>query len=201
MISNMNRLQRLTDALGRFPGIGPRQAKRLVFFLLTQPRSFHNELAMLLRDLEKDISSCGKCYRYFTSPQGEKFCQICIGKNRNKKLLMVVEKDVDLDNIERSGVFDGLYFVLGGTVPILDEAPHTKVRSNELLEYIKDNEFDEIILAMSANPDGDHTGDYIKGILKNSKSKVSLLGRGLSTGSELEYSDQETIKNAFVNRH
>ena len=201
LISNrMNQIQRLTEALMRFPGIGPRQAKRLVFFLLTQPKSFHNELASLLRDLEKDVTRCGRCFRYFNSPQGEKYCSICVDANRNQQLLMVVEKDVDLDNIERSGAFDGLYFVLGGTVPILDDAPHTKVRSNELLSYIDENAFDEIILAMSANPDGDHTGDYIKGILKEKGVKVSMLGRGLSTGSELEYSDQETIKNAFENR-
>ena len=114
---------------------------------------------------------------------------------------MIVEKDVDLDNVERSGVFDGLYFVLGGTVPILDEEPHKKVRSNELLKYIKSKNFEEIILATSANPDGDHTGEYIHRLLKDSGANISTLGRGLSTGSELEYSDQETIKNAFENRN
>lgn len=200
-MTSRNRIQRLTEAFARFPGIGPRQAKRFVFFLLTQHKSFHNELATLLRDLEKDIASCGKCRRYFNATQGEKFCEICISKNRDANQLMVLEKDVDLDNIERSGVFNGLYFVLGGTVPILDDAPHEKVRSNELLEYIKENNFEEVVLAMSANPDGDNTRDYINGLLKNSEVKTSTLGRGLSTGSELEYSDQETIKNAFENRH
>ena len=197
----MDRIERLTRSFARFPGIGPRQAKRFVFFLLTKPKSFHNELATLLQNLDQDITTCGKCMRYFNAPQSEKFCSICASKNRNQKLLMVVEKDVDLDNIERSGVFDGLYFVLGGTVPILDDAPHTKIRSEELVAYVKENKFEEIVLAMSANPDGDHTGDYVKGILKDIGVEVSMLGRGLSTGSELEYSDQETIKNAFENRN
>lgn len=197
----MNRIQQLIESFGRFPGIGPRQAKRFVFFLLTQPKSFHTELANLLRDLDKDITRCSKCHRYFTASQGESICSICVGKNRNANLLMVVEKDVDLDNIERSGVYDGLYFVLGGTVPILDEEPHKRIRSKELRKYVDDSFFDEIILAMSANPDGDYTAEYVRKLLKDCGAKISLLGRGLSTGSELEYSDQETIKNAFENRH
>ena len=115
---------------------------------------------------------------------------------------MVIEKDVDLDNVERSGVYSGKYFVLGGTIPILESEPHKKIRSNELEQYIEKNKFDEIIIATSANPDGDSTGEYIKKLLAETDGKVtiSILGRGLSTGSELEYSDQETIKNAFNSR-
>lgn len=117
---------------------------------------------------------------------------------------MVIEKDVDLDNIERSGVFGGHYFVLGGTVPILEKEPEKRVRSRELEKRIKENSFKEIILALSANPDGDNTGSYIvkflSPIAKKNSIKISQFGRGLSTGSELEYSDIETIKNAFNNR-
>jgi len=118
---------------------------------------------------------------------------------------MVVEKDVDLENIERSGVYTGLYFVLGGSLPILESEPEKKIRGEELLKYVKNSSFSEIVLALSANPDGDNTGAYLLKFLdkiaKKKKIKISQLGRGLSTGSELEYSDTETIKNAFNSRH
>ena len=199
----MNRINKLTELFARFPGIGPRGAKRYVYFLLTQPKSFHVELANILKELNNDTVKCKDCHRFFGADGEFDVCMICGSKNRNQKLLMVVEKDVDLDNIERSGIYDGKYFVLGGTIPILDKEPNRKIRSDELLKYVNKHSFDEIILAMSANPDGDSTGSFIKKMLEDasSKSKVSVLGRGLSTGSELEYSDSETIKNAFQNRH
>jgi recombination protein RecR len=199
----MDKIKTLTEMFSRFPGIGPRGAKRFVYFLLTQPKSFHIELASQLKDLSGTTVRCKDCFRYFAADGHFESCSICMDKSREENVLMVVEKDVDLENIERSGVYKGKYFVLGGTVPILDQEPNKKVRSDELVSYIKNNNFEEIVLAMSANPDGDNTGDYVKKVIETSKtkSKISMLGRGLSTGSELEYSDRETIKNAFENRH
>jgi len=202
-IFKMNRIQKLTELFSRFPGIGPRGAKRFVYFLLTKPKSFHDELASLLKDLSNATVKCKDCHRFFGNDGTFESCIICNDSSRNEKLLMVVEKDVDLDNIERSGIYSGKYFVLGGTIPILDKEPNKKVRSDEFLAYITKNPFDEIILALSANIDGDNTGDYIKKLLKKAKNKtkISILGRGLSTGSELEYSDIETIRSAFENRN
>lgn len=198
----MNRIAKLAELFSRFPGIGPRGAKRFVYFLLAQPKTFHIELANLLKELGNDTVVCKDCFRFFAVDGDFEVCEICGNKSRNKNVLMIVEKDVDLENIERSGVYDGKYFVLGGTIPILDKEPEKKIRINELIEYIKRETFSEIILALSANPDGDSTGDYVKKALKKARigSKISFLGRGLSTGSELEYSDSETIKNAFENR-
>lgn len=202
MIFKMNRIEKLTQLFSQFPGIGPRSAKRFVYFLLTKPKSFQNELASMLKDLDSATVKCRDCHRFFGNDGAFEACLICSDSGRDRKLLMVVEKDVDLDNIERSGIYSGRYFVLGGTIPILEKEPSKKVRSDELLLYITENSFDEIILAMSANPEGDSTADYIKKLLEKikSKTKISILGRGLSTGSELEYSDTETIKNAFKNR-
>lgn len=198
----MSRIDRLTQAFTRFPGIGPRQAKRFVYFLLNQPKSYHRELADLLSNLDQNINQCSLCFQYFTPTGSESLCNICSDQNR-EKTLMVVEKDVDLENIERAGVYKGRYFVLGGTVPILEKEPENKIRIKELIGYLSRDAFDEIILAMSANPEGDNTGDYVKKELEseNSSLKITLLGRGLSTGSELEYSDTETIRNAFNNRN
>ena len=120
---------------------------------------------------------------------------------------MLVEKDVDLDNIERTKDYHGYYFVIGGKVPILDKNPGISIREKELksvLEIRVNEGLKEIILAFSVNPEGENTTQYvqksIKPIIEKHNLKISTLGRGLSTGSELEYSDSETIKNALKNR-
>ncbi len=118
---------------------------------------------------------------------------------------MVVERDSDVQAIERSGVYEGLYFVLGGTVPLLKDTENAKLRSGALKQTVTDRmpELTEIILAFSVNPDGENTSRYVETLLKDllSTERISQLGRGLSTGSELEYADPETIKNALQNRH
>ena len=202
----MNRITKLAEYFSRFPGIGPRQSKRFVYFLLTQPSSFHGELAKLLKELSSVVSECTLCHRFFTLDGSDTtVCDICSSQNRNKELILIVEKDVDLDNIERSKVYKGQYFVLGGIVPILEKDPEKIVRTRELSHRLKDGNFKEIILALSTTPDGDNTSKFVQEFIKKLKlksaTKISELGRGLSTGSELEYSDMDTIKNALQNRH
>jgi len=120
---------------------------------------------------------------------------------------MLVEKDVDLDNIERAKDYQGHYFVIGGRVPILDKNPSTSIREKELTEVLERRASEglkEVILAFSVNPEGENTTQYIQKVVEPYATKYTLktstLGRGLSTGSELEYSDSETIKNALKNR-
>ena len=120
---------------------------------------------------------------------------------------MVIEKDSDLESVRKSGVYHGKYFILGGLVPIVEKNTASKIRIKELIEKIKKdtkNNLEEIILAFSLNPQGDHTDFYIrnqiKDICESNNIKISSLGRGLSTGTELEYSDNETLKNALKNR-
>ncbi len=203
----MNTISKLAELFNEFPGIGPRQAKRLVYFLLTKNPRFHLELSEALTALSKSVSICPSCFRYFTK-NGEALCNICADSNRNDGALMIVEKDVDFENIERSRVYDGKYFILGGTVGALDKKPEEKVRLRELSRVVeergKSGALKEIVLALSANADGEETGEFVSGIIAPSVEsfgiKVSVFGRGLSTGSELEYADSETIKNAFKNR-
>jgi recombination protein RecR len=121
---------------------------------------------------------------------------------------MVVEKDIDLDNIEKSGVYNGIYFVLGGTIQIFEKHPGELIRSKKLLEIVKKRaekeSLKEIILALSLTTDGENTMRYLSSLLepiaKQYHLRISTLGRGLSTGIELEYSDVDTIKNALQNR-
>ena len=116
---------------------------------------------------------------------------------------MIVSRDVDFEVIEKSKVYNGYYFILGGVIPILDKEPEKRVRLQELTERIKKGDLKEIILSLNATADGEHTADFIKNYIKEKvfgDITVSILGRGLSTGAELEYSDADTIKNALKNR-
>jgi recombination protein RecR len=205
----MNPIQKLTEYFADFPGIGPRQAKRFVYYLLTRNQAHIDEIAKLLSTLKSHVRVCTSCYRFFQSENVEvTLCDICSSRNRDNTLLVIVSRDVDLENIERAHVHTGKYFVLGGGVPILEKEPEKRIRSNELMRTVQTRaekqELKEIILALNATPEGENTGDFIESLLKNITAeysiKVSHLGRGISTGTELEYSDADTIKNALNNR-
>jgi recombination protein RecR len=117
---------------------------------------------------------------------------------------MVVSRDVDYEAIEKSSVYNGLYLILGGNVPILDKEPEKKVRLAELIKRLSVGNIKEIILSLNANAEGEHTTDFIRNYIKekipNNNFNITILGRGLSTGTELEYSDTDTIRNALKNR-
>lgn len=204
-------IQRLTESFMRFPGIGPRQAKRFVYYLLHTSPGVTQQLVQQIEELRRETSQCQRCYRYFPNPnrQGQKRCETCADQTRDTSLLMLVEKDTDLDNVHKSGSYPGYFFVLGGLVKILDKQPQLSIRLKELKKTIAeraedDHKLKEIIVAVSANLEGDTTVDYLKAelapLLAQHQLKLSTLGRGLSTGVELEYSDADTIKNALKNR-
>lgn len=203
----MDNTQRLIELFKEFPGIGPRQAKRFVYFLLNRNAGYANDLAGLIKDVRSTVHSCSSCFRFF--PNGTSTtCPVCRDTTRDKKQLMIVSNDVDFENIERTKFYNGFYFILGGSVPILEKSPEKRIRQKELLDNIdmksKDG-LEEIIIALNYNPEGENTLSYLSEILKpitdKYSIKISTLGRGLSTGTELEYSDSDTIKNALKNRN
>lgn len=202
----MDPISKLTQIFGRFPGIGPRQAKRFVYFLLAENSAYTRELIDSIIRLKKEVSHCPTCFR-LSLGQVSQQCNLCRDESRDRSVLMVVAKDIDLENIARSGEFNGRYFILGGLLQILEKFPEQKIRIRELnslvQKMIKDG-LKEIIIALSANPEGDNTADYVKNVISPicsaSNIKISVLGRGLSTGTELEYSDSDTIRNALKNR-
>ena len=205
----MDSSEKLAEFFREFPGIGPRQAKRFVYFLLTRNNNYLNEFSDLIKELKKHIKLCASCYRFFPeNAHDSSLCKICSDQNRDSSKLMIISKDVDLESIERSHSYKGKYFILGGTVPILEKNPESRVRGKELLASVEERSVNgnlqEIILAMNLNPEGESTEEYVRSILTpivlKSSIKISILGRGLSTGTELEYSDSETIKNALKNR-
>lgn len=203
----MTNLDKLISYFEKFPGIGGRQARRFAFHILTLPETEAEEIARLINNLQGTVTECPRCHRFFAQQNTHnQMCNLCLDQNRNRSKLMVVERDSDVQSIERSGVYDGLYFVLGGTLPLLSEND-SKLRSSALKATIdtqKNEGLEEIILGFSVNPDGENTARYVASLLKEKITEnnytVTQLGRGLSTGSELEYADPETIKNALRNR-
>lgn len=204
----MDSLNRLHDLFKQFPGIGPRQAKRFVYFLLNSPEGLRSALAREILELASHVTMCSSCFRYFDKKRMDTDrCLICRDDSRDSVSLMVVAKDVDLDAIEKSHVYNGYYFVLGDALSLIEKEPELKIRTIELIETIERRAaagMKEIILALSLNSEGEHTREYVESLIsplaKQHGIKISMLGRGLSTGTELEYSDAETIKNALLSR-
>jgi len=196
----MSPIDRLSQLFEKFPGIGPRQARRFVQYLLVASPALRQDISEQVRMLGTQTTQCKKCYRWFTKENKNTLCPICADEHRDKTTLFVVEKDADIDNVERSG-YKGLYFVLGGIIPLASEEPEKHIRLRELTARAQAEKPQEIILGLSATTEGDHTRQILAEKLQKTNSKISSLGRGLSTGSELEYADPETIAQALGNRH
>ncbi len=202
----MNIIQQLAESFRKFPGIGPRQARRFVDYLIKEGEQEIKNLSDEISELKKTVRQCRECGYHFVADDEGKQCKICRNPNRDSSLLLVVEKDIDLENIEKSKAFEGRYFILGFTVSDLNtiQSVLAKKRFEKLFDYAKQNkELKEIILATSATTEGEATAVYLERVLeplKKSGLRISRLGRGLSTGTELEYSDADTIKNSLENR-
>lgn len=205
-------IQELVEFFLEFPGVGPKQAARFVFYLLRADSGRVQELASAIARLREEVRLCTRCYKSFDANHGgqdAELCELCRNSRRNARQVMVVEKEADLENIERTGKYDGLYHVLGGTVDPLDSAAPGRLHLRELHERVKAlltrDEPTEVILATNPTAEGDTTALYVERILAPLRGAgvpfaISRLGRGLTTGSELEYSDDVTIANALENR-
>jgi recombination protein RecR len=201
----MNKIEILAQLFKEFPGIGERQAKRFVYFLLHKNPQYIKELSEAIISVKDTIKQCPSCYIFFQSERNSE-CETCLDSRTDRTSLLIVEKDADHESIKKSRIYNGMYFILGGLIPIVTKDTPRFVRINELSKTIesriKNNNLKEIIIALSLNPQGENTDSYIREILRPYESviRISSLGRGLSTGSELEYADSETIKNALRNR-
>ncbi len=205
----MNTIDKLTEIFARFPGIGQRQARRFVYYLLSRNSSSIKELQDLLGNLHTEISVCKSCFRHFDNTYNKsERCDICSSSSRSQESLAIVSKDTDIEPVERSGTFSGNYFVIGGTIPILEQEPEKKIRIRELEKQLEEKVkkgLSEVILAMNWNPEGEYTAEYIEKRIKSNPNttaiRITHLGKGLSMGTELEYADPDTLKNAFRYRH
>lgn len=190
-------IQKVIELFSKFPTVGPRTAARFVFYLIKLPQEKFDELLNSLKDLRQSIKICSSCFNPFEDSE-ESLCPICRDNSRNKGLFCIVEKETDLISIEKTKKYQGLYFVLGGTIGLKKDKKN--IRIEELKEKIKNNGFKEIILATNPTTEGEATAFYIERELKSFGIKITRLGRGLPVGGELEYADQDTLSSALEGR-
>lgn len=203
-------IQKLIDLFSKFPGIGPRQAARFAFFVVKEKDPFIPDLRAALAAAEERIAVCGACFRLMERENGaQRSCDICANPRREAHLVAVVEKESDMRNIEQAGVYHGLYHVLGGVISPLDQDSPKRLRLRELYDRaaarLAKGDICEVILATNPTTEGDMTARYIERILSPLQEQypafiVTRLGRGLALGSELEYVDEITLKNALNSR-
>jgi len=193
----------LVDSFQKLPGIGPKSAQRLAFYLLHVPQSELDSFAGTLTDLKKNTKLCSLCKNVTESDP----CDICLDTQRDQSTVMVVEQPIDLIAFERSGKYHGLYHVIHGVINPLENIGPDEVFINELIERVgkKDTSISEVILATNPTMEGDATAMYISGKLKElsngrKKVKISRLGMGIPTGADLEYADEVTLKEAILGR-
>lgn len=196
-----NKFKQTVKLLQKFPGVGPRQATRFILSLLDKDDSELKELGNAIANLKKEISFCKTC---FNISEGN-VCHICSDSRRDMSKLLVVEKVTDLDSIEKTGLYKGLYHVLGGAINPLDGATPETLRFRELEKRIEsmnnEHKNTELIIATNPSTTGETTALYIKELFQN-KNGITLtrLGRGLASGSNLEYADELTLKHALEYR-
>jgi recombination protein RecR len=193
-------IKKFIDAFSQLPALGPRQATRLAFFLTSLPKATVDELERSLKEL-KGLEKCERCF--FLKEGGSKFCQICSDGKRDAGTVAIVEKETDLLSLERAGNYNGQYFILGRLADkgVLETAQ--KLRLENLKSRIKNEggALRELIIALNPTALGDFTADLIKRDFRELAGKITRLSRGLPTGGEVEFADEETLGSALEGRH
>jgi len=191
-------IQKLIELFSKFPTVGPRTASRFVFYLIKLNQEKFDELLSSLADLRKAIKICSFCFNPFEALDDKELCPICTDNSRDKTLLCIVEKEIDLISIEKKKKYKGLYFILGGTINL--KKNDKDIRVEELKQRIENSNFQEIIIAFNPTTEGETTTLLIERKLKPFNIKITRLGRGLPVGGELEYADEDTLSSAFEGR-
>ena len=191
-------LSQVIDNLELLPGIGPKSASRLGFYLLAVPDDFTDRLAESISTLKKKIKICKVCF----GVGEEEICEICSDDSRNKKQICVVERADEVLAIEALGSYRGLYHVLGGVINPLEHVGPDDLKIEELVERVRNDGVEEIVLATNPTIEGEGTALYIKKKLEaiDFKGKVTRIGSGLPMGAELGFADQVTLSRAFEGR-
>ena len=202
----------LVELFQKLPGIGPKQATRFVYYLMRSNDKYKDSLIKEINNIKLEARECPVCYRYHNYNNHDKanldLCSICIDKNRDDNILMIVEKELDIDAIERTGSYNGKYFALGSVLPFLSDKPTEIIKIRELTNLIHKKLQSlplEIVYALPVTDEGDNTIEYLNKTLSQlvgiEKVKISILARGLSSGLDIEYVDRDTFFEAYKRRH
>ena len=189
-------VQRLIDEFNRLPGIGPKSAQRLTYHLIRMPVEQAESLASAITSMKNQIILCSVCFNITdTDP-----CDICLNNSRERSKLCVVEQPLDVVALERTSSFDGLYHVLHGSISPINGIGPEDLKIRELLERMRTESFDEIILAMNPNLEGEATSMYINRLIGDLGARITRPARGLPVGGDLEYADDATLGMALEGR-
>jgi recombination protein RecR len=191
-------VDRLIQAFARLPGIGPKTASRLTFFLLRVPEEEGVELAQALQQLRAGTSFCSTCFNITTTEHNP--CPICSDPGRDQQILCVVEEPLDVMAIERTGTYKGRYHVLHGAISPVEGIGPDDLKIADLITRIEREELDELILATNPSMEGEATSMYIREAVKSSTMRITRLARGLPSGGDLEYADARTLSQALEGR-
>lgn len=189
-------IQRLVDELERLPGIGPKSAQRIVYWILNSDRASAIRLAEALVEVKSAVHFCPQCFNY---AEGD-LCDICASGTRDGSVICVVSEPRDIPPIERTGAFSGLYHVLGGALSPLDGIGPDDLRISQLVARLSSDEVTEVILATNPNVEGETTASYLARLINPLGVKVTRLASGLPVGGDLEYADEVTLGRAIESR-
>lgn len=189
-------IKKLVDQLSRLPGIGPKTALRLAFVLLKKPQADLEIFAGAIINAKKDVRVCSVCLNLSeTEP-----CFICASDNRDYSLVCVVAESHDLQALERTGEYQGVYHVLGGVLNPLEGVGPDSLNINQLIKRIKQGAIEEVILGLNPDLEGESTALYLQKLLQPLNVKITRLAKGLPSGSDIEYADEVTLASALKNR-
>lgn len=189
-------VQELIDELGRLPGVGPKSAQRIAFYLLQTDDDQAQKLAQVLQEVKERVRFCDICGNVTEEAQ----CNICRDARRNRTAICVVEESKDVQAIERTREFRGLYHVLGGAISPIEGIGPDQLRIKQLMTRLGDPDIQEVIIATDPNMEGEATATYLTRMLSPLGIKVSRLASGLPVGGDLEYADEVTLGRAFEGR-
>ncbi|MFH0763621.1 MAG: recombination mediator RecR [Candidatus Omnitrophota bacterium] len=189
-------MKALVEEFSRMPGIGPRSAQRLAFYILRSSKEDAEKISRAIQKVKESVRFCGIC----NNLSDEETCGICKSSSRNRALLCVVEEPNDIVTIEKAGNFNGVYHVLLGSLSPLDGIGPSDLKINQLLERVKKDKFKEVIIATDFNTEGEATALYLLKVLKDSGARLTRVAYGIPVGGDLQYADQATITKAFEGR-
>ena len=194
--STVEPVARLIDELNKLPGIGPKSAARLAFYLLKSPKEQTQALAEAILDMKERIVFCSVCFNITE----EDPCSICQDNTRDRSKICVVEEPLDVIAIDRTNDYKGLYHVLHGALNYMEGVTPQQLKIEELVKRAQANEVDEVILATNATTEGDATAMFINRQLAKLGVRTTRLARGLPMGGDLEYADEVTLSRALEGR-
>ena len=188
---------RLVEAFSRLPGVGPKTASRLTYYLLRASDDVSLDLAAALTNLKQQTQFCSICFNITVDDP----CPICSSRQRETESIAVVEDPLDLMAIERTGIYKGQYHVLHGAISPVNGVGPDDLKIRELVKRVKDNKALEVIVATNPGMEGDATAMYLQRELAGTGARMTRLARGLPTGGDLEYVDSVTLMRALEGRH